>query len=322
MGKQQVLSILLALTLMSGAVSLQVPIRLTVSPPSQGATTRPRPRATTAPKATDDSSSLPISGTVQGSQSRRRDSVLNMVPPGLEHIGSFSTLVISVVDVFDGSTIVDPVIVSQSFWRGLQSQIFSALLGQILAAIVFSLVASFFASQLSGVRDFVMDQFRSATNNSKNDKTFIKATDLSSSSYDRPAPDYGKLLICLAIDIVGSSSELIPIFGELSDFITAPIAATVLQNLFGSNRILFVLELTEEILPFTDIIPLATLAWVVDTYFGESDVAQLLNLGKFGPTTAADELKRNYNFGNTSVNGVIDTKAERVEEDSKTSSRK
>jgi hypothetical protein len=226
--------------------------------------------------------------------------------------------------MFDGSTIVDPVVVSSSFWRGLQSQIISALLGQFLAAIIFSVVASFFASQLSNLKDNIVSQFtqKQGSNVDVDRKRFVKATDLPKTSSTDASPDFGKLLVCLAIDVIGSSSELVPLLGEVSDFVWAPIAATVLQNLFGSNRILFFLELTEEILPFTDIIPLATLAWVIDTYFGDSDIAQLLNLGKFSPSYDRTETR---STGTTrrqkdveprrSLNGIIDVKAEKFQDE-------
>jgi hypothetical protein len=71
-------------------------------------------------------------------------------------------------------------------------------------------------------------------------------------------PDFGKLLLCIAIDVIGSSSELVPVLGEVTDVVWAPIAGLALRSLYGSN-VLFVLEFTEEILPFTDILPLATL---------------------------------------------------------------
>lgn len=70
--------------------------------------------------------------------------------------------------------------------------------------------------------------------------------------------DFGKLLLCIAIDVIGSASELVPVLGELSDVVWAPIAGLALRSLYGSN-VLFALEFLEEILPFTDIIPLATL---------------------------------------------------------------
>jgi len=236
------------------------------------------------------------------------------------------------VDVFDGSTIVDPVVVSSSFWRGLQSQVISALLGQFLAAIVFSIVVSFFGSQLTNVKDFVLGKVQQQiTADDRN--SFIKATDLpkttttmeytttSSSSSSRPDinPDFGKLLICVAIDIIGSSSELVPLLGEVSDLVWAPIAATILQNLFESNRVLFFLELTEEILPLTDIIPLATLAWVVDTYFGDSNIAELLNLGIYSPTYAEENSRRQQNNdvptrSSIENNDIIDVQVEKFQD--------
>ncbi|KAG7371974.1 hypothetical protein IV203_018116 [Nitzschia inconspicua] len=200
-----------------------------------------------------------------------------LLPPDLG-----SNILLS-VDVFDGSSIVDPVVVSGSFWSSLQRQVLSVILGQLLAAIVFTVVASFFASQLSGLRDFVVSKFLSDTSSSSTStKEFIRAD---SPEYQRTVarrpPDFGKLLICIAIDLAGSSSELVPILGEFVDILTAPLAATLLQNQFGGSKAVFFFEFAEEILPFTDIIPFATLCWVIDTYFPESAVAGVFQLGRF-----------------------------------------
>jgi hypothetical protein len=70
--------------------------------------------------------------------------------------------------------------------------------------------------------------------------------------------DLGKLFLCVAIDMIGSASELVPVLGEVTDVVWAPIAGLALRSIFGSN-IVFALEFAEEILPFTDIFPLATL---------------------------------------------------------------
>jgi hypothetical protein len=163
---------------------------------------------------------------------------------------------LTAVQVFDGSTIVDPVVVSDVFWAGLKGKIIAVVIGQVLSTVVFALLSSFLASQLTQVGDFVTKTLFSSSTSSpmENKKTFIKASDIAS----KPAPDFGKLLICLTIDIIGSSSELVPILGEVSDIVYAPIAATILRSLYGSN-IVFALEFTEEILPFTDILPLATI---------------------------------------------------------------
>ena len=69
-----------------------------------------------------------------------------------------------------------------------------------------------------------------------------------------------KLLLCILIDIVGTSSELLPVLGEVTDVAWAPVAALGLRSLFQSNTV-FALEFAEEILPFTDVVPLATICW-------------------------------------------------------------
>ena len=95
-----------------------------------------------------------------------------------------------------------------------------------------------------------------------------------------PIPvDLAKLALCILIDVVGSSSELLPVIGEVTDIVWAPIAALLMRNLFYGSNVILVLEFAEEILPFTDILPLATLCWVLDTFFGESDAARALGLG-------------------------------------------
>ena len=67
-----------------------------------------------------------------------------------------------------------------------------------------------------------------------------------------------KLFLCIIIDIIGTSSELIPFVGEVTDLAWAPIAALVLRSLYGSN-VVFALEFVEEVLPYTDALPLATI---------------------------------------------------------------
>jgi hypothetical protein len=228
-----------------------------------------------------------------------------------------TTLHLSVVEIFDGSSIVDPVVISTSFWSALQRQILSVILGQIFAAVVFSILASFLAPQISSFRDFILSKFTSngnenntsSSSGASSTKPFIKADSI----IVRPEPDFGKLIICLLIDIIGVSSEAVPILGEFTDIVSAPISAAVLQNLFpGSSKFVFLFELTEEILPFTDIIPFATICWVIDTYYPESSVADIFQLGKnyvdaLETTTAATAKQQNK------LNSVVDTTAETID---------
>lgn len=166
--------------------------------------------------------------------------------------------ILTAMEVFDGSSIVDPVVVSDVFWTSLKGKIIAVVIGQILATIAFGALSWLVTSQISRVgsafTNSLSNNFSGTT--TQQPGSFRKATEIP--GFNRVPPDFGKLLICLAIDIIGSSSEVVPILGELTDVVYAPIAATVLRNLYGSN-ILFGLEFVEEILPFTDILPLATI---------------------------------------------------------------
>lgn len=74
-----------------------------------------------------------------------------------------------------------------------------------------------------------------------------------------------KLAICVAIDLVGSGSLGVPLIGDALDIVTAPVMAIMLQALFG-NSLVTVGGFMEEILPGTDGIPTATLAWLAENY--------------------------------------------------------
>ena len=188
-----------------------------------------------------------------------------------------SSFQLCAVEVFDGSSIVDPVVVSSNFWSSLQRQIASALLGQFIASVAFAILASILAPQLSVLRDAVVSKFTDENNTEAPTKKFIKAD-----SIVRPEPDFGKLLICLLIDVIGTSSEALPIVGEFTDVLTAPAAALALQKLFpGSSKLVFLFEFAEEILPLTDFIPFATICWVIDTYYPESSIADVFQLGTY-----------------------------------------
>eukprot|EP00747_Dinoflagellata_sp_TGD_P191214 gnl/TRDRNA2_/TRDRNA2_54292_c0_seq1.p1 gnl/TRDRNA2_/TRDRNA2_54292_c0~~gnl/TRDRNA2_/TRDRNA2_54292_c0_seq1.p1 ORF type:complete len:335 (-),score=43.14 gnl/TRDRNA2_/TRDRNA2_54292_c0_seq1:279-1283(-) len=88
-----------------------------------------------------------------------------------------------------------------------------------------------------------------------------------------------KLVLCILVDIGGDASFLLPGLGELSDVAYAPLEGFLLSKLFGSSAISGI-GFVEEALPFTDEIPTATLAWVVETFWPESPVGKLLGLSK------------------------------------------
>lgn len=227
------------------------------------------------------------------------------------------SLWIAAVEVFDGSTIVDPIVVSNVFWNSLQTKLVSFVLGQLLATAAFCVILSLAASQFTRATEFVATKIFSETT-----KPVKIPKDLRDNSLDRSSafvtstsiePDIGKLFICLAIDAIGTSSVLIPFLGDATDVVTAPLAGLLLQSLFGGSNILFVLEFSEEILPFTDILPLATLCWCIDTFFRNSDLARLLQLGEYRTTPSTpDPRSIDIQKNNRSVVIDVDSKSNNV----------
>jgi len=74
-----------------------------------------------------------------------------------------------------------------------------------------------------------------------------------------------KLLLSLLIDFIGVITFSLPVLGELADLLWAPISAYLVLRLYGSWGVCF-LAFFEEALPFTDVIPTATLAWFIEAF--------------------------------------------------------
>lgn len=69
------------------------------------------------------------------------------------------------------------------------------------------------------------------------------------------------LMASLAIDALGMATYLIPALGEAADIVIAPIVSILI---YAVHRTTFgaIAGFLEEIIPFTDIIPSATIIWV------------------------------------------------------------
>jgi hypothetical protein len=82
-----------------------------------------------------------------------------------------------------------------------------------------------------------------------------------------------KLLLGLLLDGVGMVSFTIPLIGEFSDVIWAPVAAFIMTRMYKGRvgRVASVMTFIEEALPFTDIIPSFTLTWIYTYYFQRRD---------------------------------------------------
>jgi hypothetical protein len=78
-----------------------------------------------------------------------------------------------------------------------------------------------------------------------------------------PTDMKGKLIASVIIDAIGSSSYLLPLLGEGFDLAWAPLSMILVGAMYdGVMPNLKYLALAEELMPFTDVIPTATLGWL------------------------------------------------------------
>ena len=82
---------------------------------------------------------------------------------------------------------------------------------------------------------------------------------------ENPLPS---LSFCLLMDAVGCISYVIPAFMEITDLIWAPISAFIFYKTFGGKvgQIGAVINFVEEVVPFADIVPSFTIAWLYTKY--------------------------------------------------------
>ena len=78
-----------------------------------------------------------------------------------------------------------------------------------------------------------------------------------------------KLFLGLLFDGIGMISFSIPLLGEFSDVIWAPVAAFIMTRMYKGRvgRVASILTFVEEIIPFTDVIPSFTITWIYTYYF-------------------------------------------------------
>jgi hypothetical protein len=80
-----------------------------------------------------------------------------------------------------------------------------------------------------------------------------------------PEQIWGRLIVSLFIDLIGSSSYLLPGVGECIDVAWAPIQTVLIMAMYDdTSPNLKYVSFIEEILPFTDIVPSATIGWMAE----------------------------------------------------------
>ncbi len=77
------------------------------------------------------------------------------------------------------------------------------------------------------------------------------------------------LLLCIALDCIGYASFSIPVLGEFSDLVWAPLSGFIFYRLFGGKMGVFggLFNMAEELLPFTDFVPSFSIAWVLKYFY-------------------------------------------------------
>jgi len=73
------------------------------------------------------------------------------------------------------------------------------------------------------------------------------------------------LWVCVLMDLLGCASYTVPLFGEVSDVIWAPLSAIIFYRMFGGTLGTFgsLFNFMEELFPGLDFIPTFTLSWVL-----------------------------------------------------------
>jgi len=77
------------------------------------------------------------------------------------------------------------------------------------------------------------------------------------------------LLLGILFDAIGMLSFTIPMIGEFSDVVWAPIAGYLMTRMYKgtTGKVGGVITFLEEIFPFTDVIPTFTLTWIYTYVF-------------------------------------------------------
>ena len=99
--------------------------------------------------------------------------------------------------------------------------------------------------------------------------------------------DLGFLAACLAIDLVGNGSFFFD-FGDASDVLWAPVSAFIVNALFDSPP-LAAINALKELLPLADILPVATLGWLIAYAYPDSALARALGLQRLPARDEKDD---------------------------------
>jgi hypothetical protein len=72
------------------------------------------------------------------------------------------------------------------------------------------------------------------------------------------------LILGIVFDLIGMLSFTVPLIGEFSDVVWAPVAGYLMTRMYKGTvgKVSGVIAFLEEIIPFSDFIPTFTLTWI------------------------------------------------------------
>lgn len=77
--------------------------------------------------------------------------------------------------------------------------------------------------------------------------------------------DFEKLFFSIILDVIGYFTYVVPGVGESADIVWSPVYMVILNKMYN-NDIYTLSGGLEELLPFTDFIPSATIFWFIETF--------------------------------------------------------
>lgn len=86
-----------------------------------------------------------------------------------------------------------------------------------------------------------------------------------------------KLAACFCLDMLGNATYMVPAVGEVGDAVFAPASGVMIKMLYNSNSIAIIGAL-EELLPYTDILPTASIAWFLEAMWPDSCLSYMIGL--------------------------------------------
>lgn len=184
-----------------------------------------------------------------------------------------------VSSVSDSNTIQDGIAAFESsFISSFKYRVIGGVAGTLLAGVAFTTLSVGF-TRLIWKSDNKRTKATSTDISNKGKKKDSKVVDDIKMKPSIPPEAWIKLVLCLAVDLGGDVSTLVPGVGELEDTVWAPVAALVTRQLFDNSSITS-LEFILQALPLgiTDAVPVATIAWLCTYVWIDSPLSKLLKI--------------------------------------------